>query len=170
MFQLMKLPYALDALEPYLSKETVRQHYEVHHQGYINNLNNLVKDDKKFKDKDLEYIIKHSSGKIFNNAAQVWNHNFYWYSLCPTTKSRLPDNKLRELLIKNFDSVENFKEQFADIAVNHFGAGWIWLVKESANKLKIIATNNADNPLIFSQKPLLTCDVWEHAYYIAYRS
>ena len=167
-FTLPKLPYELDALEPHISKETLEYHYGKHHQTYVTNLNNLVPGTE-FEGKTLEEIISKSSGGIFNNAAQVWNHTFYWYCLSPNGGGE-PKGELLAAINKAFGSFAEFKTQFTDCAIKTFGSGWAWLAKNKQNELSIISTSNADSPLTKSMTPLLTCDVWEHAYYIDYRN
>jgi len=167
-FTLPKLPYDLDALEPHISKETLEYHYGKHHQTYVTNLNNLVPGTE-FEGKTLEEIISKSSGAIFNNAAQVWNHTFYWYCLSPNGGGE-PKGELLAAINKAFGSFAEFKTQFSDCAIKTFGSGWAWLAKNKQNELSIISTSNADSPLTKSMTPLLTCDVWEHAYYIDYRN
>lgn len=162
------LPYALNALQPILSQETLEYHYTKHHQAYVNNLNNLIKDTE-FANASLEDIIQKSSGGIFNNAAQVWNHTFYWHSMTPNgTKG--PSGKLEEAILKTFGSFEEFKKRFNQTAVSTFGSGWAWLVKNANGELDIMSTSNADLPMKHGKQALLTCDVWEHAYYIDYRN
>lgn len=168
MFQLPALPYAMDALQPYISKETLEYHYGKHHQAYVNNLNNLTKDTE-FASMPLEEIIMKSSGGIFNNAAQVWNHTFYWNSMTPNS-SGAPTGALAEAINKKFGSFEEFKKQFTQSAVTLFGSGWTWLVMNANHELEIMNTGNADLPMKHGKKALLTCDVWEHAYYIDYRN
>lgn len=168
MFELPKLPYALDALAPTISKETLEYHYGKHHQAYVNNLNNLVKDTD-FAGKSLEDIIMTSSGGMFNNAAQVWNHTFYWNSMTPKS-SGAPSGALADAINKAFGSFEEFKKVFSEAAVKQFGSGWAWLVKNDKGELEVMATGNADLPMKHGKKALLTCDVWEHAYYIDYRN
>ena len=167
-FELPKLPYALDALEPHISKETLEYHYGKHHQTYVTNLNNLVKGTD-LENKSLEELIKTTEGGIFNNAAQVWNHTFYWNCLAPNAGGA-PTGKIAEAINKAFGSFEEFKKQFNDAAIKNFGSGWTWLVKNSDGKLAIVSTSNAGTPLTTDAKPLLTVDVWEHAYYIDYRN
>jgi len=166
-FELPKLPYTMDALAPYISKETLEFHYGKHHQAYVNNLNNLVKDTE-FSTLSLEEIIMKSSGGIFNNAAQVWNHTFYWHCLSP--KSTEPSGKLANAINKKFGSLEEFKKQFSQAAATVFGSGWAWLVKNPQGELEIVQTSNAGTPMQQNKKALFTCDVWEHAYYIDYRN
>ncbi|MDY3205698.1 MAG: superoxide dismutase [Arcobacter sp.] len=165
--ELMTLPYALDALEPLMSKETLEFHYGKHHQTYVNNLNNLIAGTK-FEDLSLVNIILESDGGIFNNAAQVYNHDFFWNGLTPT-QGEIPAS-VEESLTKAFGSVDKFKEEFTAKAVGHFGSGWAWLVQDENQNLKIVTTINAQNPLTDNLKPILVCDVWEHAYYIDVRN
>lgn len=167
-FELPKLPYALDALEPHISKETLEYHYGKHHQTYVTNLNNLVKGTD-LENKSLEELIKTTEGGIFNNAAQVWNHTFYWNCLAPNAGGA-PTGKIAEAINKAFGSFEEFKKQFNDAAAKNFGSGWTWLVKKADGSLAIVNTSNASTPVSGEDKPLLTVDVWEHAYYIDYRN
>ncbi len=163
------LPYALDALAPYISKETLEFHYGKHHQTYVTNLNNLIKGTG-FENLSLEDIIKQSSGPVFNNAAQVWNHTFYWMGLKPNGGGA-PKGALADAINARWGSFESFKEEFAKCAVGTFGSGWAWLVKKADGSLELVSTSNAATPLTTAgSKPLLTCDVWEHAYYIDYRN
>jgi superoxide dismutase, Fe-Mn family len=166
--ELPPLPYDKNALAPHISAETLEFHYGKHHQGYVANLNNLIKGTE-FEHTALEEIVKRSSGGIFNNAAQIWNHTFYWNSLRPAG-GKPPDGKLADAIIKKFGSVEKFKEDFSKSVVGNFGSGWTWLVQHLDGSLGIVNTSNASNPITGSDKPLLTCDVWEHAYYIDYRN
>jgi len=168
MFELPALPYAKDALSPHLSPETLEYHYGKHHRAYVNNLNQLVAGTE-FEPMDLESIIRRSSGKIFNNAAQVWNHTFYWDGLSPDG-GREPGGKLGQAIAAAFGSFEAFQKQFADCAVATFGSGWAWLVKKPSGKLEIRSTSNAEPAFLNGDVPLITCDVWEHAYYIDYRN
>ncbi|MGE0051064.1 MAG: superoxide dismutase [Arcobacter sp.] len=165
--ELMTLPYSMDALEPCMSKETLEFHYGKHHQTYVNNLNNLIAGTK-FEDSSLVNIILESDGGIFNNAAQVYNHDFFWNGLTPT-QGAIPTS-VEEALTKAFGSVDKFKEEFTAKAVSHFGSGWAWLVQDENQNLKVISTSNAQNPLTDNLKPILVCDVWEHAYYIDVRN
>lgn len=165
---LPQLPYALDALAPHISKETLEYHYGKHHQTYVTNLNNLVKEGE-FANATLEEIIKKSSGGIFNNAAQVWNHSFYWNCLSPNGGGE-PSGSLKEAIDKKFGSFAEFKKQFTATCVGTFGSGWGWLVKNPSGELELVSTSNAATPLTSANKALLTCDVWEHAYYIDYRN
>ncbi|GET26696.1 superoxide dismutase [Prolixibacter sp. NT017] len=163
-FELPKLPYALDALEPHISKKTLEFHYGKHHQGYVNKLNGLVPGSP-FENADLEEIIKKSEGGIFNNGAQVWNHTFYFFQLSGSPKTA-PEGALKSAIERDFGSLEDFKEKFSNAAATLFGSGWAWLVKNADGKLEIVQTANAGNPLRDGKTPLLTCDVWEHAYYL----
>ena len=165
---LPQLPYAIDALAPHISQETLEYHYGKHHQTYVTNLNNLVKDGE-FANSTLEEIIKKSSGGIFNNAAQVWNHSFYWNCLSPQGGGE-PTGALKEAINTKFGSFEEFKKQFTATCVGTFGSGWGWLVKTPTGELELVTTSNAATPLTSANKALLTCDVWEHAYYIDYRN
>ncbi|MEX0615500.1 MAG: superoxide dismutase [Fe] [Methylophaga sp.] len=167
-FELPPLPYANNALEPHISAETIEYHYGKHHQTYVNNLNNLVPGTE-FEGKTLEDIISKSSGGIFNNAAQVWNHTFYWNCMTPDGKDAV-DGALGEAINSKFGSFADFKEQFSKSAATNFGSGWTWLVKNADGSIEIVNTSNAGCPLTAGQTPLLTCDVWEHAYYIDYRN
>ena len=163
-FELPKLPYALDALEPVISKHTMEFHYGKHHQAYVNNLNNLVKGTE-FENADLETIVKKSEGGIFNNGAQVWNHTFYFMSFKPNGGG-LPVGALANAINASFGSFDKFKEEFSAAAATVFGSGWAWLVKKEDGALAIVKESNAGNPLRQGLTPILTCDVWEHAYYL----
>lgn len=167
-FELPALPYAKDALVPHISAETLDFHYGKHHQTYVTNLNNLVPGTE-FEGLSLEEIVLKSSGGVFNNAAQVWNHTFYWNSLSPNGGSE-PTGELAAAISKDFGSFAAFKEAFTKCAVTTFGSGWAWLVKNADGSLALVSTSNAGCPLTTGQTPLLTCDVWEHAYYIDYRN
>jgi Fe-Mn family superoxide dismutase len=166
--QLPPLPYALDALQPHISRETLEYHYGKHHQAYVTNLNNLVKGSK-FENASLEEIIRKSAGGIFNDAAQVWNHTFYWNCLSPKGGGEAK-GALAQAVSRKFGSFGAFKEAFSKSAVGNFGSGWTWLVKKADGTVDIVNTSNAATPLTGSDKPLLTCDVWEHAYYVDYRN
>ena len=168
MFTLPPLPYAKDALAPTISAETIEFHYGKHHQTYVDNLNKLTANTE-FANAALEDIIRKSSAGIFNNSAQVWNHTFFWNCLTPKGGGA-PTGVVAEAINKNFGSFEKFKEQFTNAAVTLFGSGWAWLVKKPDGSLAIVQKSNAANPLTDGDKPLLTCDVWEHAYYIDYRN
>lgn len=162
------LPYALDALAPIISQETLEYHYGKHHQSYVTNLNNLIPGTE-FENASLEEIIKKASGGIFNNAAQIWNHTFYWNSLTPKSSGK-PSGKLADAINAKWGSFEKFQEAFAKSAAGNFGSGWTWLVKKADGSVDIVNTSNAATPLTTTDKPLLTIDVWEHAYYIDYRN
>ncbi|WP_019452162.1 superoxide dismutase [Fe] [Cupriavidus sp. BIS7] len=162
------LPYAHDALAPHISKETLEFHHDKHHQTYVTNLNNLIKGTE-FESATLEAIVKKSSGGIFNNAAQVWNHTFYWESMKPNGGGQ-PTGALADAINAKWGSFDKFKEEFTKVAVGTFGSGWAWLVKKADGSLDLVSTSNAATPLTTDAKPLLTCDVWEHAYYIDYRN
>lgn len=167
-FELPALPYDKDALAPHISAETLEYHYGKHHQTYVTNLNNLIKGSP-FEGKTLEEIVTGSDGGIFNNAAQVWNHTFYWHCLAPNAGGE-PTGDVLAAISHAFGSVEAFKKQFTEAAIKNFGSGWTWLVKKSDGSLAIVSTSNAGTPLTTGAKPLLTVDVWEHAYYIDYRN
>lgn len=162
------LPYAIDALAPAISQETIEFHYGKHHQTYVTNLNGLIKGTE-FENASLEEIVKKSSGGIFNNAAQVWNHTFYWNGLKPNGGGE-PTGALADAINAKWGSFDNFKAEFTKTAVTTFGSGWAWLVKTPAGELELVSTSNAATPLTTDSKPLLTCDVWEHAYYVDYRN
>jgi Fe-Mn family superoxide dismutase len=166
-FELPPLPYAPEALEPVISAQTISFHYGKHHQAYVNNLNNLITGTR-FENASLEEIIMQSEGAIFNNGAQVWNHTFYWEGL--GGKGGSPEGKLLKKINDAFGTFENFKEVFADAAVKLFGSGWAWLVEDAEGILKIVQTSNAGNPMRDGLKPLFTCDVWEHAYYLDFQN
>lgn len=167
-FELPALPYDKTALEPHISAETIDFHYGKHHNAYVTNLNNLVPGTE-FEGKTLEEIIKSSTGGIFNNAAQVWNHTFYWNSLSPNGGGA-PTGAVAEAINKQWGSFEAFQQEFNKSAAGNFGSGWTWLVK-NANGLAIVNTSNAATPITEAGvTPLLTVDVWEHAYYIDYRN
>lgn len=166
--QLPALPYAKDALEPVISAETIDYHYGKHHQAYVTNLNNLVAGTE-FENESLEEIVMRADGGIFNNAAQVWNHTFYWNGLSPEGGGK-PDGALGAAIDKAFGSFDEFKAAFIKSGVGNFGSGWTWLVKSGDGSVEIVNTSNAANPMRNGKKPLLTIDVWEHAYYIDYRN
>lgn len=163
-FSLPDLPYELDALAPFISKQTLEFHYGKHHQAYVNNLNGLIPSTK-FENADLETIIKEAEGGIFNNGAQVWNHTFYFMQFSPKG-TRVPNGKLADAINATYGSFDAFKETFTKAASTLFGSGWAWLVKTSDGKLDIVQESNAGNPLRNGLKPIMTCDVWEHAYYL----
>ncbi len=166
-FTLPPLPYSRDALQPHISTETLDYHYGKHHQTYVNNLNKLVagSDDEHLT---LEAIIHKADGGLFNNAAQMWNHAFYWHCLSPAGGGA-PTGIFAKRIATEFGSFEQFKEQFNNTAITVFGSGWVWLIEEDG-KLKITSTSNADTPIKHNHTVLIACDVWEHAYYIDYRN
>ncbi len=162
------LPYAKNALAPHMSEETLEFHYGKHHQTYVTTLNKLIVGTE-FENLSLEAIIKKASGPIFNNAAQTWNHTFFWHSLSPQGGGQ-PTGALAEAINRQWGSYDQFKEAFTKVAIGTFGSGWAWLVKKTDGSLDLVSTSNAATPLTTDAKPLLTLDVWEHAYYIDYRN
>jgi Fe-Mn family superoxide dismutase len=166
--ELPALPYDRTALEPHISGETIDFHYGKHHQAYVTNLNKMI-EGTEFAEMSLEHIIRKSQGGMFNNAAQVWNHTFYWNCLSPNGGGE-PNGKLADAINAAFGDFAKFKEQFSDTAVKTFGSGWGWLVQRADGALALASTPNAATPLTGDDTPLLTCDVWEHAYYIDYRN
>ena len=167
-FELPALPYADDALAPTISAETISYHYGKHHQTYVTNLNNLTKDTD-MADKTLEELICSTEGGVFNNAAQVWNHTFYWNCLSPNGGGE-PTGALADAINGAFGSFDEFVKQFSQTAITTFGSGWAWLVLDTDGKLALRSTSNAGNPMTNGDTPLMTCDVWEHAYYVDYRN
>ena len=168
-FELPKLPYAMDALAPHISAETLEFHHGKHHATYVKNLNDLVKGGK-FENAQLEQIIKEAGpGGLFNNAAQHFNHSFYWTSMKPRGGGE-PSGKVADAIKKAFGDFAAFKKKFSETATTHFGSGWAWLVQKADGSLEVFATHDGDNPVAHGSKPLMTCDVWEHAYYIDYRN
>ncbi|MEI6744688.1 MAG: superoxide dismutase [Fe] [Methylococcaceae bacterium] len=167
-FELPALPFEKDALDPYISSETLEFHHGKHHQTYVTNLNNLVPGTE-FENLSLEEIVVKATGGIFNNAAQVWNHTFYWNCLAPNAGGE-PTGELGDAINATFGSFAKFKEEFTKTAVTTFGSGWAWLVKNADGSLALVSTSNAGCPLTTGQTPILTCDVWEHAYYVDYRN
>ena len=172
-FKLAPLPYEKNTLEPYISEKTLTFHYGKHHQGYVDTLNKLMK-EKKLAGSSLEDVILMSSKDpelktVFNNAAQDWNHTFYWQSMKAKGGGK-PTGAILDLITKNFGSYEEFKKQFIDAGTKLFGSGWVWLVMDKDNTLKIVPSKDADLPLIHDQKALITCDIWEHAYYLDYQN
>lgn len=165
---LPELPYAMTALEPHISAETLEYHYGKHHQTYVTNLNNLI-EGTEHASASLEDIIKKAEGGLFNNAAQVWNHTFYWNCLSPEGGGE-PTGKLADAINSAFGSFAEFKEAFSKNAITTFGSGWGWLVKNSDGSLALASTSNAGTPMTSGQTAILTCDVWEHAYYVDYRN
>jgi Fe-Mn family superoxide dismutase len=168
-FELPKLPYGPDALAPVIDKQTIEFHHGKHHQAYVTNLNNLIVNSK-FENATLEEIIKTADGPIFNNGAQVWNHTFYFNSFKPNGGGEPKGSPLAEAVRKNFGSFAEFQEQFSKAAITLFGSGWAWLVKKPDGNLEIKQESNAGNPLRNGLKPILTCDVWEHAYYLGFQN
>ena len=166
--ELPALPYDRTALEPHISAETIDYHYSKHHQTYVTNLNNLIAGTE-FENADLESIVRKAQGGLFNNAAQVWNHTFYWNCLKPNGGGA-PTGKLAEAIDAAFGSFDAFKAEFTKTAIATFGSGWAWLVQRADGSLALVSTSNAATPLTGTDKPLLTCDVWEHAYYVDYRN
>ncbi len=166
--KLPDLPYAMDALQPHISKETLEFHYGKHHQTYVTNLNNLIKGTE-FENMALEDIVKKSSGGMFNNSAQIWNHTFYWHCLKPNGGGQ-PIGALADAINKKFGSFDEFKKQFTQTCVTTFGSGWGWLVKNADGSIELMSTSNAQSPMTSGKTALLTCDVWEHAYYVDYRN
>lgn len=162
------LPYPKEALEPHISRETLEFHYGKHHQAYVTNLNNLIKGTE-FESASLEDIVRKSSGGVFNNAAQVWNHTFYWNCMSPDGGGA-PSGTLAEAINAKFGSYDQFKEAFTKSGIGNFGSGWTWLVKKPDGSVDIVNTSNAGSPITGNDKPLMTCDVWEHAYYVDYRN
>lgn len=167
-FELPELPWAKNALAPHISEETIDYHYGKHHAAYVKNLNGFVESDSSLQGKSLEEIVKSSSGGVFNNAAQVWNHTFYWHSMKPGGGGK-PTGAIADAIQESFGGYDEFRKQFAQAAATQFGSGWAWLVLDG-KKLGIVKTSNAETPLTTSKKPLLTIDVWEHAYYIDFRN
>jgi Fe-Mn family superoxide dismutase len=164
---LLRLPYARDALEPHMSSETLDYHYGKHHKTYVETANKLIAGTE-FEQMELEDIVRKSSGKLFNNVAQVWNHNFFWNCLSP--KPLKPQAATSAAISRQFGGLTEFKKQFTQAALDNFGSGWTWLVENPGGSLAIISTQGANNPLTSKQTALLTCDIWEHAYYIDYRN
>ena len=168
-FTLPELPYPRKALAPHISEETLDYHYGKHHAGYVKKLNAAVENDSSLQGKSLEQIIKSAKGGVFNNAAQVWNHTFYWHSMSPNGGGQ-PSGKLAEAINSAFGDFDTFKEKFTAAATGQFGSGWAWLVKGADGSLEITSTSDAENPMTEGKTPILTCDVWEHAYYIDRRN
>lgn len=167
-YQLPRLPYAIDALAPAISQETVNYHYGKHEQTYIDNLNKMIKDTD-YADMELEDIIRSSKGPLFNNASQAWNHIFYFFTFSPDGSSE-PGGKFREAIDAQFGSFDNFKKEFVDAGTKIFGSGWVWLASDLDGKLMILQKSGAESPLTDGLVPLLTFDVWEHAYYLDYQN
>lgn len=170
VFKLPDLPYQLNALEPYISKETLEYHWGKHHRAYVNKLNELLQNSEDYSNLNLEEVIlKSKSGPVFNNSAQVWNHTFYWHCMKPQGGSE-PQGKLADAIKRDFGSFEEFQKKFNQAATGQFGSGWAWLAINQDNKLEVFSTPNAVNPMTENKKAILTCDVWEHAYYIDTRN
>ena len=167
-FTLPELPYALDALNPHISRQTLEFHHGKHHLNYVITLNTLIPGTR-FEDATLETMIREADGAIFNNAAQVWNHTFYFEAFSPKPQGE-PTGVLLDAIVRDFGSFDVFKEQFTKASLTQFGSGWAWLVVNAEGKLQIVQESNAGNPLRNGLKPLLTCDVWEHAYYLDYQN
>lgn len=167
-FVLDPLPYAPDALEPHISAKTLDFHYNKHHKGYLGKLEAAIKNDP-LGSKSLEELVVSTEGGVFNNAAQVWNHSFYWKSLDPNGGGS-PSGALLERLNADIGGIDKFRSEFAAIAAGQFGSGWAWLVAGDGGKLEILSTKDADNPMRSGKSPLLTLDVWEHAYYLDYQN
>lgn len=167
-FELPELPYEKNALEPHISAETLEYHHGKHHNAYVNNLNGMIKDTE-FEGLSLEEIIKKSDGGVFNNAAQIWNHTFYFNGFSPEGGGQ-PTGELAEKINATFGSFDAFVEKFNQTAMTTFGSGWAWLVQNEAGELEVVSTSNAGNPITDGKHPLLTCDVWEHAYYVDTRN
>ncbi len=168
MIELPKLQYPMDGLAPHISEETLEYHYGKHHAAYVSKLNAAIEGTPD-AGKSLEEIVRSASGGLFNNAAQAWNHSFYWSCLSPDG-GREPSGALAEAIVRDFGSVAEFRQQFSDRALTTFGSGWAWLVKRTDGGLSIESTGNADTPITGDATPVLVCDVWEHAYYIDYRN
>jgi Fe-Mn family superoxide dismutase len=162
------LPYARDALAPHISAETIDFHYGKHHQAYVTNLNKLIRGTD-LENASLEDIVRRSSGAVFNNAAQAWNHAFYFEALSPRPAGQ-PEGRLLDAIRTSFGGVEELVEAFTKVALATFGSGWAWLIQRDTGELVVVGTSNAATPLVARDRPLLTCDVWEHAYYIDYRN
>jgi Fe-Mn family superoxide dismutase len=168
-FELPPLPYAKDALAPHIGAETLEFHYGKHHQGYLDKLRKIV-EGKPEAERSLEELIRSAGpGALFNNAAQVWNHTFYWQSMKPGGGGK-PEGRMLEGIESAFGSFADFKQRFAEVATGQFGSGWAWLVRDTRGRLRVLGTADAENPLQEGHLPLLTCDVWEHAYYLDYRN
>ena len=166
--RLPDLPYEKDSLEPHISSETLEYHHGKHHNTYVQNLNKLIQGTE-FEDQDLDEIVANATGGLFNNAAQHWNHSFYWDCMSPNGGGE-PSGTLAQAINGAFGSFDEFKDLFSNTAITTFGSGWAWLVRNDGGNLQIVSAKNAENPISSGQTPLLTCDVWEHAYYVDYRN
>lgn len=167
-FTLPELPYSRDALEPHMSKETLDYHYGKHHKAYVDKANSMI-EGSGFEKAPLDQVVREATGGLFNQTAQIWNHTFFWHSLSPNAGGE-PGGALAKELEKSFGSVDDFKQKFTQAATGLFGSGWTWLVKNASGGLEVVTTQNAGNPMTSNQTPLLTCDMWEHAFYIDYRN
>ena len=168
-FELLPLPFAYDALEPLISKTTLHYHHEKHHQGYVDQLNKLLVEGQ-FVNDSLEQIICKSEGPIYDNAAQCWNHDFYWKCMTPLSDEQQPTGKLLQALKNSFGTLEKFKSEFKKKGASFFGVGWLWLVANQKGELSLITTRDAQNPMRDALTPILVCDLWEHAYYLDYQN
>lgn len=170
-FKLPNLPYAKSALAPFLNEEQLTLHYEKHHKAYVDQLNELLETDSENQNKSLEEIVLTSTGEIYNNAAQMWNHTFFWHTLAPKGKTGTASNKLQEAITRDFGNLDALKSKFVDAGIKIFGSGWVWLCMNDSGKLSIISTSNAAVPYKeVGAIPLIVADVWEHAYYVDYRN
>lgn len=167
-FTLPELPYSRDALEPHMSKETLDYHYGKHHKAYVDKANSMI-EGSGFEKAPLDQVVREATGGLFNQTAQIWNHTFFWHSLSPNGGGE-PGGALAKELEQSFGSVDDFKQKFTQAATGLFGSGWTWLVKNASGGLEVVTTQNAGNPMTSNQTPLLTCDMWEHAFYIDYRN
>ncbi len=171
MFKLPQLPYAKNAMAPFLNEEQISFHYDKHHKAYIDNLNKFIETDASLKNKSLEEIVLTSNGGIFNNAAQIWNHTFYWFNMAPAGQGATASAELSAAIQRDFGSLDELKAKFIDGGVKTFGSGWIWLCVDAAGKLSLVSTSNAAVPFTGNgPAPILVADVWEHAYYVDYRN
>jgi Fe-Mn family superoxide dismutase len=168
-FELPELPYPIDALAPHVSKDTLAIHHGKHHAAYVAKLNALVAQDAALASKSLPDLVREAKGALFNQAAQVWNHTFYWSSMSPSGGGE-PTGELAALIRRDFGSFGDLKERFSQAATGHFASGWCWLVRDDGGRLAVVDTHDADTPIARGQRPLLTCDVWEHAYYLDYKN
>jgi superoxide dismutase, Fe-Mn family len=171
MFKLPQLPYSKTALGPFLNEEQMTYHYDKHHKAYVDNLNKFMETDASLKGKSLEEIVLSSTGAVFNNAAQIWNHTFYWFNVAPVGRCGNPAGPLLEAIKRDFGSLDDLKAKFVDGGMKTFGSGWIWLCTDTSGKLSLVSTSNAAVPFTNNGPiPLLVADVWEHAYYVDYRN
>jgi superoxide dismutase, Fe-Mn family len=167
MFKLPPLPYEYDALEPTISAETLEFHHDKHHKAYVDKTNQMLKDEGRTA-ATLEEVVKSSQGKLFNNAAQAWNHAFFWE--CMTGERQAPAGKLAEAITSAYGDLAGLKKAFVEEGANHFASGWAWIIADESGQLKVISTHDADTPIAHGQTPILVCDVWEHAYYLDYQN